>query len=501
MKRILWPMMLAVCLLSALCLSGCGQNKPDGINHTSEILINEEAFPSDLVWFSHLSGPASGTGILPVPPYRTDATVGADGICEARVPQTEKKLQDLLGLNDETYARDFGSLSWHEYCKYEDTELICFQVDENAENNGQPVTHAGKRMIAERCGDAVYITDITDIVQSSGELSTSYDGRIGSKYYLEYGYYDLNTHEAKAYTHESELPLAKHESYVVYDYSRLNSLLKEHEIGSAYFEDVYCVGVCQLGNRLYVVMASRNRYREGTDENGNFIYEGEDVYLVTLNTETDEILYLQKYHLTDYFGDSYRLFQQSSDGELLTPMVDESTDTLPVETEAQTPEETTETPTEEITEPPTEAPTEPVITEAPTEGVTYADETVNQLVNQLRADGYDMEKTEFSDNDINYAYKAVVNARIFREGEILTVTLSDLVSYGEEVNAKEYYELFTLRVWLMDYEGKVKEPIYLSTEDCLQYTITAGEDVRPGVYYLEIYLADWMLTVCPIVVY
>ena len=112
-----------------------------------------------------------------------------------------------------------------------------------------------------------------------------------------------------------------------------------------------------------------------------------------------------------------------------------------------------------------------------------------------------MEKTEFSDNDINYAYKAVVNARIFREGEILTVTLSDLVSYGEEVNAKEYYELFTLRVWLMDYEGKVKEPIYLSTEDCLQYTITAGEDVRPGVYYLEIYLADWMLTVCPIVVY
>ena len=99
------------------------------------------------------------------------------------------------------------------------------------------------------------------------------------------------------------------------------------------------------------------------------------------------------------------------------------------------------------------------------------------------------------------AYKAVVNARIFREGEILTVTLSDLVSYGEEVNAKEYYELFTLRVWLMDYEGKVKEPIYLSTEDCLQYTITAGEDVRPGVYYLEIYLADWMLTVCPIVVY
>lgn len=321
MKRILWPMMLAVCLLSALCLSGCGQNKPDGINHTSEILINEEAFPSDLVWFSHLSGPASGTGILPVSPYRTDATVGADGICEARVPQTEKKLQDLLGLNDETYARDFGSLSWHEYCKYEDTELIYLQVDENAENNGQPVTHAGKRMIAERCGDAVYITDITDIVQSSGELSTSYDGRIGSKYYLEYGYYDLNTHEAKAYTHESELPLAKHEAYVVYDYSRLNFLLKEHEIGSAYFEDVACVGVCQLGNRLYVVMASRNRFREGTDENGNFIYEGEDVYLVTLNTETDEILYLQKYHLTDYFGDSYRLFQQSSDGELLTPMV------------------------------------------------------------------------------------------------------------------------------------------------------------------------------------
>ena len=167
-------------------------------------------------------------------------------------------------------------------------------------------------------------------------------------------------------------------------------------------------------------------------------------------------------------------------------------------------DESSETPISSSSDEYAEVSTETLIevpTEAPTEGITYADETVNQLVNQLRADGYDMEKTEFSDNDINYAYKAVVNARIFREGEILTVTLSDLVSFGEEVNAKEYYELRMLGVWLMDYEGKVKEPIYLSTEDCLQYTITAGEDVRPGVYYLEIYLADWMLTVCPIVVY
>lgn len=156
----------------------------------------------------------------------------------------------------------------------------------------------------------------------------------------------------------------------------------------------------------------------------------------------------------------------------------------------------------ESTEAPTEIPTE-ASTELPTEAVTYEDETLNALVNQLRAGGFDMEKTDFSEKHEsgNYAYKATVNTRILRTGDTLTVTLSDLFSYGEAVDAKEYYELNTLRVWLMDYERKQTQPIYLSTEDGVQYTFTVGAEMEPGAYFVEIYLADWMLTVCPVIVY
>ena len=164
--------------------------------------------------------------------------------------------------------------------------------------------------------------------------------------------------------------------------------------------------------------------------------------------------------------------------------------------------ETTEAPTEISTEIPTEIPTE-VSTELPTEAVTYEDEALNELVNQLRADGYDMEKTAFSEqhDSGNYAYSATLNTRILQPGDTLEVTLSDLFSYGEAVDAQEYFELNSLAVWLMDYGRKQTQPIYLSTEDGVRYTLTVGADTEPGAYFVEIYLADWMLTVCPIVIY
>lgn len=321
MKKLICLIMSVACLWVTATLFSCGgYPKPETIVYTSEILINEESFPSDLVWYGYLKGPANGDGILPVDPYHTYATIGADGICEIQMQREGKTLQGLLGLTDEDYAREFGRLSKHEHRKYADTELIIFQVDVNAENNGQPVTHAGKNMIAERCGESVYLIDVTEIFQSSGALFASNEGRIGAKYYFEYGYYDLNTHEVKAYTQESELPPAKHEAFSVIDYHPLMSFLRKHEIGSAYFEDMYCEGAYQLGNRLYAVMTSLNRYHNGIDENGNYIYEGDDIYLVTLDTETDRILYLNKYHLADYWGENFGLFQKGSDGELLTPM-------------------------------------------------------------------------------------------------------------------------------------------------------------------------------------
>ena len=324
MKKFLCLILSVACLLMTATLFSCGgYPKPASIVYTTEILINQEPFPTNLVWYSTLEGPADGGAVIPVSPYHTKAIVGAEGISEAPKMPKEKTLQELLGLTKEAYAKDFGKMDQQKYLRYADTELMIFCVAGDAVYNGQPVTHAGKRMIAERCGDAVYLTDITEILLSSGELWTSYEGRIGSKYYFDDGYYDLNTHEAKPFAEENDLPPQKHEAFIEYNYFALDRFFRDHETAGTYLQDMSCQGACQVGNRLYVVMATGNRYHDGRDEEGKYIYEGEDICLVTVDTETDRVLYLQKYHLNDYWGQSYILFQTTSEGILQMPMAEE----------------------------------------------------------------------------------------------------------------------------------------------------------------------------------
>ena len=84
--------------------------------------------------------------------------------------------------------------------------------------------------------------------------------------------------------------------------------------------DLECAGAYQLGNRLYAVMTTHHIYYTSDLED----YEGEDVYLVTLDTDTDRVLYLQKYHLDDYWGEQYTLYYKTVTRNLLAPTVKET---------------------------------------------------------------------------------------------------------------------------------------------------------------------------------
>ena len=78
---------------------------------------------------------------------------------------------------------------------------------------------------------------------------------------------------------------------------------------------------------------------------------------------------------------------------------------------------------------------------APPNWTVYEDEALNAIINDLRAEGFDMEKTKFSEihSSENYGYTADLNARVFRPGDTIEVNLSDLISYSAPVNAQEYY--------------------------------------------------------------
>jgi hypothetical protein len=177
-------------------------------------------------------------------------------------------------------------------------------------------------------------------------------------------------------------------------------------------------------------------------------------------------------------------------------------DTTALETERDTyvtPDESTEEPTDPSTEIPTDELTE-VSTEAPTEGITYADETVNQLVNQLRAEGFNMEQLTFHEEHTNYTYTATVSDRVFYPGEQIEIILTDLISYNDEVDLELFLELGQLQVMLNNYKGTFVIYEHAVTENGETFTLTVPSDMQSGVYSIELFLADWMLTVCPVVV-
>ena len=190
--------------------------------------------------------------------------------------------------------------------------------------------------------------------------------------------------------------------------------------------------------------------------------------------------------------------------------VDWQDDTTVSETQMDTymqPEETTEkqldlaseAPTVDSTDDPTEEPTVPVPAET-LEPIVLEDEALNQMVNDLRAEGFNMEQLTFHEEDINYTYTATVSDRVFYPGEQIEIILTDLISYNDEVDLELFLEWGQLQVMLNNYKGTFVIYEYAVTENGETFTLTVPSDMQSGVYSIELFLADWMLTVCPVVV-
>lgn len=174
----------------------------------------------------------------------------------------------------------------------------------------------------------------------------------------------------------------------------------------------------------------------------------------------------------------------------------------PTETFAETLTEASTEMHTAVTAPPTETSPE-TVTEPIPEGTTVSDEEFLQSVmEELLAEGHDMEQLEFSGEKKDvYSYTAILNARVFRPGDTLEVVLQDLTYCGQEYSLEKMYGILEIPVAQL-FPGGGGMPYYPQSEDYATFSLTIPENVSRGVYWFDIYYnGEDYVDVCPIIIY
>jgi len=353
MKKIL--ALAFITLFMLLLLSGCGgKNEPPTIGYKTEVLINQEPPPSDLTWYVDLDAPTEGNFILEIPSYSTYATLDtvnilqADrrdcrDIIDAKAPfqdtffdkiafffnrKYENQKHDyklkVLGMTSEEYDQKIKKyFDLNDLHYYHDRVIgIIYPVIYQGETEETvDAEYANKNILVDYDYETSVVIPYTDEMlkaENDGLYSTSYVGRIGNRYYLQYGYYDLTSRTLYAYKNENDLPPFK-ESLSISDQYDLLRIIRNDPDAAEYLPDHHYIdSYILLGDRYYAVINERNRYYGGNSIND---YEGENVFLVTVDAVTGDVLYLQKFHLENYWGYQYNLYSVGEDGFLYDVMI------------------------------------------------------------------------------------------------------------------------------------------------------------------------------------
>lgn len=334
---------ISIFVLMFLCMSifaGCslepGQDVK--IQYTSEILINKETPDSALVWAGVFQTPEKGDGLITSHDcdifgviegqtvhiddtanrenyYKYFAPVNSMNLLNAYVAQW-LNIDSTLEKFSFTLERDKGYL-------WEDTALIHFYVPANDEYEGKPTEFAGKYIFIERKAseDKTYLLTLEDDEYHNYDQHTSYKsayvGRIGDKFYVESGWYDLSTHTYQSYKSQDQLPKQKVEQGFR-NWDLLKALKKDAAIAKYLMQkDYYADSYCVLGDRTYAAFVIGHEHESS--------YEGSELLLVMLDTDTNEVLYVQRFRSKNYYwgtnGCIITMYRKGSDGLLYEPYI------------------------------------------------------------------------------------------------------------------------------------------------------------------------------------
>ena len=136
----------------------------------------------------------------------------------------------------------------------------------------------------------------------------------------------------------------------------------------------------------------------------------------------------------------------------------------------------------------------------PSSPKVYDDDYVNSCMNDLRAQGHNMEKLYFShwESSLQYGYIVSLNTRVARSGETIEAHLSDVISFADFVHYESYPETDPPVILKNKETGHY---LILNSEDDSNFSVIIPEDADPGVYHLTLSLGNSSVYVCPIVIF
>lgn len=340
-------------VLVLLFLSGCSNNKETpAIDYTTDVSISKEAPPDNLTWYVFLRAPTEGKSILEFSSYKAFTTLDS-----VKIQQTEKRdycsileakahfnytfidkisafylryadkeykyTLKVFGMNSKEFEQKIGKyIDLDSLNYYEDRAFgIFYPYNYEGETEKSDTEYANRIILVDYNYENSVVLSYTEDelkAKSNGLHSKGFSGRIGDRYYLTNGYYDFTDRKLYPYKDESDLPPIE-ESLGIKDKYDLFRLIEHDPVASQFIPDYhYIESYARIKDRYYVVIANFNRYYGDSIDD----YEGENVFIVTVDAVTGNVLYLQKFHIKNYWGYSYKLCSRGEDGilyDVMTP--------------------------------------------------------------------------------------------------------------------------------------------------------------------------------------
>lgn len=327
-------LIMNVCLI---VFSGCNSSKKQDIPFecTYEILIDKELPDQSLVWAGRIQTPTRGVSIIEFPEDYFNGIVTSNGIYDFTnysdgVDYKEYSLNDVckaLNISKKELSKKFNmAIQSQDVCVWEDVVLYHFYVPEENQLDGEKVEFAGKYVFIEYRGkEEAYVQAISaeeyHDAYNPFSMHSSFGGRIENKFYLSNGYYDLIEHKYKLYENESKMPLYNGHKTLLNDQHSLEILRANEILKEEITENMYILSnVHIIKDRIYLIVGWDARYYDGTDNDPT--YEGSKLFVIMLDANTYEILYVAKYHSTNYnIGTNFGFYRIDNEGMLCDPYV------------------------------------------------------------------------------------------------------------------------------------------------------------------------------------
>jgi len=334
MKKTVSALLLLLLCVSALF--GCGEKENIPFEYSCKVLIHTETPDPSLVLAGDVQTPVKGVSVLSTafPADRFFAIVSQGNIQEIEPHHSDdymkkdsmKELHEILNMSRKELGEAFPTT--RDCFVWEDAVLFHFYVPESDTAEGNKSEYAGKYIFIEyrEKEDEVYFESLSaeefKDFNHLHSIHSAHKGRIGDKFYLANGYYDLSEHQYKLYESENELPPFSVMVLLNNDMEILELLKQDDRLKEEITDGMYVDGMYLIKDRIHLTVTADNRYYGSV--NGEDSYEGSKLIRVMLEADTFEILYAEAFYSEKYnIGASMALYCIGDDGLLYDPYYEE----------------------------------------------------------------------------------------------------------------------------------------------------------------------------------